>query len=145
MQESLVHCLTFLLLHPPVLYFIYTLIAMQQFCHQKFNLPHKNGVPTFHHPTHKSSHIVFHCPHPVYRRDTFSTSTLTDCTLHRLKIWGGGHESVKHLTLINVTVFLWLCSSISNTLLPTPMFLNLMKFLILWTGFPKLSQICQTT
>jgi len=52
---------------------------------------------------------------------------------------------VKHLTLINVTVFLWLCSSISNTLLPTPMFLNLMKFLILWTGFPKLSQICQTT
>jgi len=44
---------------------------------------------------------------------------------------------VKHLTLINVAVFLWFCSTISNTLLLTTVFLNLTKFLILWTCLLK--------
>ena len=52
-KESLHHCLTFVLLHPPVLYLMYSLIRMQQFCHQKCNLPNINNVPLFHHPAHK--------------------------------------------------------------------------------------------
>jgi hypothetical protein len=68
-------------------------------------------------------------------------------TVLRLKIWkitrGNEGKRVRHLTLINVTVFLWFCSTISNTLLPTIVFLNLMKFLILWTCFPKFCQLCK--
>jgi len=151
MQDSLGHCLNFVLLHPPVLCFIYNLIGMQQFCHQKFNLPHKNSVPLFHHPTHISCHTAVHCPHPFHKAGILFAPPFSLNVLQWLKIWkkkkrnwGKEHERVKYLTLINVTVFLWLCSTISNTLLPTPMFLNLMKCLILWTCFPKCTSIYHT-
>ena len=59
-NESIHHCLTFLLLHPTVLNLIYTLIRMHQFCLQKFNLPNNSSVPLFHHPAHKVLHTAFH-------------------------------------------------------------------------------------
>jgi len=47
-KKSLHHSLTFLLLHPPKLYLIYTVIRIQQLCHQKLNLPNNGVVLLFH-------------------------------------------------------------------------------------------------
>jgi hypothetical protein len=40
---------------------------MQLFCHQKINLPHKNGLPLFHHPSYKSPRTAVYGPHRVHR------------------------------------------------------------------------------
>ena len=59
---------TFLSLHPHVLYFIYTLIRMQKFCHQKLNLPSKSGVPQLHYLIQIFCYTALHCCQAVYKQ-----------------------------------------------------------------------------